>query len=42
MKYFIYFESTEGGMDSHKYEFKDDNIEFSLYGWMNENYGCNT
>jgi hypothetical protein len=42
MKYFIYFESTEGGMDSYKYEFKDDNIEFRLYGWMDENYGCDT
>jgi hypothetical protein len=42
MKHFIYFESTDGGMDSHKHEFKDNNIKFNLYGWMNENYGCDT
>jgi len=41
MKHFIYFESTEGGMKSNKYSFKDNNIEFNLFGWMNKKSGCN-
>lgn len=40
MKYFIYFESTEGGMEVNYYAFKDDDINFRLFGWMSDCYGC--
>lgn len=40
MKYFIYFESTDGGMETNKYEFGDTDFNFGLLGWMSEEYGC--
>lgn len=40
MKHFIYFESTDGGMETNKYEFKEDEeINFGTLGWMSEKYG---
>lgn len=40
-KYFIYFEATDGGMDTNKYAFKTgDDFNFGLFGWMSEKYGC--
>ena len=41
MKHFIYFESTDGGMDSNKYSFKEnEEVNFDLSGWMSEKYDC--
>lgn len=44
MKHFIYFESQEGGMEQNEYSFEDleKDFNFGLYGWMDENYGCDT
>lgn len=42
MKNFIYLEAGEGHIFTHKYTFIDEVYNFALYGWMDENAGCDT
>lgn len=39
MKNFIYFEHTEGGMETHQGIQKANDLMF-LAGWMDDKHGC--